>query len=146
MDQEQEIQVINKKERNVSPEERHKRSMQEVPPLPKGLNNFQQEEVEIYQSHYKNWYMESKKKEWELLPRLCIGTISSYLKLKKILGLEKTEDLLKSGTPISVQGKFHKIKACLKKKHFIRGSEKEVGSKEIQQLCGSSSIFHMFQT
>ncbi|MBW0579328.1 hypothetical protein O181_119043 [Austropuccinia psidii MF-1] len=49
MDQDQNIQVINPKDKNVAPEERHKWRMPELPPVPKDLDNFQQEAKEIYQ-------------------------------------------------------------------------------------------------
>ncbi|MBW0533125.1 hypothetical protein O181_072840, partial [Austropuccinia psidii MF-1] len=38
MDLDQEIQVINPKDKNFSPEERHKWRMPELPPVPKGNN------------------------------------------------------------------------------------------------------------
>ncbi|MBW0563714.1 hypothetical protein O181_103429 [Austropuccinia psidii MF-1] len=38
MDLDQDIQVINPKDKNVSPEERHKWRMPELPPVPKGSN------------------------------------------------------------------------------------------------------------
>ncbi|MBW0558133.1 hypothetical protein O181_097848 [Austropuccinia psidii MF-1] len=36
-----------------------------------------------------------KKQEWELLPSLWIGTMNSYLQVKKFMGPEKKEELLK---------------------------------------------------
>ncbi|MBW0497633.1 hypothetical protein O181_037348 [Austropuccinia psidii MF-1] len=38
MDLDQEIQVINPKDKDVSPEERHKGKMTKLPPVPKGNN------------------------------------------------------------------------------------------------------------
>ncbi|MBW0548282.1 hypothetical protein O181_087997 [Austropuccinia psidii MF-1] len=60
---------------------------------------FQKAAVEIYQLQYKNWFMEANQKEWELLPGLWIGTMSSYLQVKKILNPKKTEDLMKLRYP-----------------------------------------------
>ncbi|MBW0517777.1 hypothetical protein O181_057492 [Austropuccinia psidii MF-1] len=52
MDLDQDIQVINSKDKNVSPEERHKWMMPEIPPVPKGYKapfilSFESPEAEI---------------------------------------------------------------------------------------------------
>ncbi|MBW0527585.1 hypothetical protein O181_067300 [Austropuccinia psidii MF-1] len=71
MDMDQDIKVINQKERNASPEEGHKWRIPELPPVSK---------VDIYQSQYKNWFMEAKQQEWKLLPSIWIGTMNSLIK------------------------------------------------------------------
>ncbi|MBW0506271.1 hypothetical protein O181_045986 [Austropuccinia psidii MF-1] len=58
--------------------------------------------------------MAAKQKEWELLPGLWIGRMNSYLQVKKLVGPEKTEDLLRVWTPMSRKGQVQQIKAWLK--------------------------------
>ncbi|MBW0571850.1 hypothetical protein O181_111565 [Austropuccinia psidii MF-1] len=125
MDLDQDIQVINPKDKNVSPEERHKWRMPELPPVPKDLNHFQQATIEIYQSQYMNWFMAAKQQEWELLPSLWIGTMNSYLKVKKLMGPENTEELLKGWTPISFKGKVQQIKDLLKNQSMLSEDQKK---------------------
>ncbi|MBW0557432.1 hypothetical protein O181_097147 [Austropuccinia psidii MF-1] len=125
MDLDQDIQAINPKYKNVSPEERHKWRIPELPPVPKDLNHFQQETTEIYQSHYKNWFMAAKQQEWELLPNLWIGTINSYLQVKKFMGPEKTEEPLKVSKPMSCKGQVQQIKAWLKNQRMLSEDQKE---------------------
>ncbi|MBW0590178.1 hypothetical protein O181_129893 [Austropuccinia psidii MF-1] len=125
MDLDQDIQVINPKDKNVSPEERHKWRMPELPTVPKDLNHFQHATIEIYHSQYKSWFMEEKQKEWELLPSTWIGTMNSYLEVKKFMLPEKTEDLLRGWTPMSCKGKVQQIKACLKNQSIFSEDQKK---------------------
>ncbi|MBW0539726.1 hypothetical protein O181_079441 [Austropuccinia psidii MF-1] len=82
--------------------------------------------------------MEEKQKEWDFLPSLWIGTMNSYLQVKKFMGPENTEELLKGWTPMSCKGKVQKDKSLVKKpKHVIRGPE-EVGPRNRKQPSGSS--------
>ncbi|MBW0567216.1 hypothetical protein O181_106931, partial [Austropuccinia psidii MF-1] len=124
MDLEQGIQVINPKDNNVSPEERHKCRTPKLQPVPKDLNHFQQATIEIYQYQYKNCFMAAKWQEWELLPILWLGTMSSYLKVKKFMGPEKTEELLKGWTPMSCNGPVQQIKAWLKNQSMLSEDQK----------------------
>ncbi|MBW0585634.1 hypothetical protein O181_125349, partial [Austropuccinia psidii MF-1] len=121
----QDIQVINPKDKNVSPEERLKWHIPEIPPVPKDLNKFQQETIEIYQSQYKNWFMEAKQQEWELPPSLWIGTMNSYLQVKKFMGPEKTVELLKGWTTMSCKGQVHEIKSWLKTRSMLSEDQKK---------------------
>ncbi|MBW0568361.1 hypothetical protein O181_108076, partial [Austropuccinia psidii MF-1] len=117
MDLDQEIPVTNQKDK--------KWRMPELPPVPKDLNHFQQATVELYKSQYKNCFMAAKQKEWELLPSLWIGTMNSYLKVKKVMGPEKKEELLKDWTPMSCKGQVQKIKAWLKNKSMLSEDQKK---------------------
>ncbi|MBW0546880.1 hypothetical protein O181_086595 [Austropuccinia psidii MF-1] len=109
MDLNQDIPVTNPKDKNVSPEERHKWRIPELPPVPKDLNHFQQEEVEIYQCQYKNWFMAARQQEWELLkgwkPMSCKGQvqkIKAWLKNQSMLSEDKKKKLAqgRDNTPV----------------------------------------------
>ncbi|MBW0592773.1 hypothetical protein O181_132488 [Austropuccinia psidii MF-1] len=125
MDLDQDIPVTNPKDKNVSPEERHKWRMPELPPVTKDLNHFQQATLEIYQGQYKNWFIAGKKHEWELLPSLWIGTMSSYLQVKKLMGPEKKEELLKGWTPMSCKVQVQQIKAWFKNQSMLSEDQKK---------------------
>ncbi|MBW0504042.1 hypothetical protein O181_043757 [Austropuccinia psidii MF-1] len=113
------------KEKNVSPEERHKWKIAELPTVPNDMNHFQQATIEIYQSQYNNWFMAAKKQELELLPSLWMGTINSYIQAKKLMGPEKTEDLLRGWTHMSCKGQVQQIKAWLKKQSMFSEDQKK---------------------
>ncbi|MBW0555232.1 hypothetical protein O181_094947 [Austropuccinia psidii MF-1] len=83
-------------------------------PLPKGLNHFQVEEIEIYQFQYKNWFRESKEKEWGIGSSLWQWAMNSYLHIKSFLGQEKTIELLGGWIPLSCKENVKKIKNWLK--------------------------------
>ncbi|MBW0537479.1 hypothetical protein O181_077194 [Austropuccinia psidii MF-1] len=55
-----------------------------------------------------------KAEEWKHLPSLWIGTMNSYLQVKKFMGSEKTEELMRGWTPMSCTGKVQQIKSWLK--------------------------------
>ncbi|MBW0542293.1 hypothetical protein O181_082008, partial [Austropuccinia psidii MF-1] len=115
MDLDQDIPVINQKDKNISPEERHKCKMPELPPVLK----------EIYRYQYKSWFMAAKQQEWEIIPSLWIGTINSYPQVKKFMGPKKTEELMKGWTPMSCKGQVHKIKAWLKNQSMLSEDRKK---------------------
>ncbi|MBW0527077.1 hypothetical protein O181_066792 [Austropuccinia psidii MF-1] len=125
MDLDQAIQVKSPKDKSDRPEERHQKRMPELPPVPKDLNHFQQAEIEIYQSQYKNWFMVAKQQEWELLPSLWIGTMHSYLQVKKFMGPQKTEELLRGWAPMSCKGQVQQIKAFLKHQSMLSDDQKK---------------------
>ncbi|MBW0463524.1 hypothetical protein O181_003239 [Austropuccinia psidii MF-1] len=148
MDLDQDIQVINTKEKNSSPKERHQWRLPEFSPIPKGetapltllvrvqkltqllfllsdMNNFQQEAVGIYQSQYKNWFMEENKQEWKLLPNLWIGTMRYYLQVKKFVGVEETVDLLNVWTPMSCRAQVQRMEAWLKNQSILSEDQKK---------------------
>ncbi|MBW0509664.1 hypothetical protein O181_049379 [Austropuccinia psidii MF-1] len=126
MDLDQQIQVKNPKDKNVSPEERHKWRVPELPPVPKDLNYFQQAAIEIYHSQYKNWFMVAKQQEGELLQSLWIVTINSYLQVTNFMGPEKTEELLRGWTPMSFKGQVQQIKAWLKNQSMLSEDQKKL--------------------
>ncbi|MBW0583944.1 hypothetical protein O181_123659 [Austropuccinia psidii MF-1] len=112
---EQEIQVINPKDNNVIPEDRHKWRIPELPQITKDMSNFQQAAVEIYQSQYKNWFMEANQQGWEHLPRLWIGTMNP----------EKTQEILKGWTPMSCKGHVQKKKYWLPNQSIFSEDQKK---------------------
>ncbi|MBW0580372.1 hypothetical protein O181_120087 [Austropuccinia psidii MF-1] len=69
--------------------------------------------------------MEAKQQEWELLPSLWIGTMNSYLQVKKFMGPEKTQELLKGWTPISFKEKVQQIKPWLKNQSMLSEDQKK---------------------
>ncbi|MBW0532127.1 hypothetical protein O181_071842 [Austropuccinia psidii MF-1] len=86
--------------------------------------------------------MVAKKQDWELLPSLWIGEINSYLQVKKLMGQEKTEELLRGWKP-TLQGTSPTDKSLVEKpKHVVRGQEEEVGPRKGQQTSGSSPSLH----
>ncbi|MBW0462822.1 hypothetical protein O181_002537 [Austropuccinia psidii MF-1] len=73
--------------------------------------------------------MEERNNKWELLPNLWIGTMKSYLQLKRFLDPENTQEILKSWTPISFQGQVQNLKAYLKNKQMLSEDQ----NKELSQ-------------
>ncbi|MBW0506106.1 hypothetical protein O181_045821 [Austropuccinia psidii MF-1] len=69
--------------------------------------------------------MGAKQQEWELLPSLWIGIMNSYLQVKKLMGPEKTEELLKGWIPISCKGQVQQIKAWLKGQSMLSEDQKK---------------------
>ncbi|MBW0590873.1 hypothetical protein O181_130588 [Austropuccinia psidii MF-1] len=51
--------------------------------------------------------------------------MSSYLQVKKIMGPEKTEELLKGWTPLSCKGQVQQIKAWLKNQSMVSEDQKK---------------------
>ncbi|MBW0503120.1 hypothetical protein O181_042835 [Austropuccinia psidii MF-1] len=51
--------------------------------------------------------------------------MSSYLQVKKLMGQEKTQDLLKDCTPTSCKGKFQKMKDLLRKQGILSEDQKK---------------------
>ncbi|MBW0510810.1 hypothetical protein O181_050525 [Austropuccinia psidii MF-1] len=88
------------------------------------LNHFQQAAKEIYQSQYKYWLLAAKQQEWELLPSLWIGTMSSYLQVKKFMGPKKREELLSGWTLMSCEGQVQQIKAWSKNQSMLSEDQK----------------------
>ncbi|MBW0503389.1 hypothetical protein O181_043104 [Austropuccinia psidii MF-1] len=66
-----------------------------------------------------------KEDEWELLPSLCIGTMSSYLQVKNFKGPEKTEELLRGWTPMSFKGQVQQIQAWFKSQSMLSEDQKK---------------------
>ncbi|MBW0525542.1 hypothetical protein O181_065257 [Austropuccinia psidii MF-1] len=51
--------------------------------------------------------------------------MNSYLQVKKFMGPEKTEELLKGWTPMSCKGQVQRIKAWLRKQSILSGNQKK---------------------
>ncbi|MBW0464444.1 hypothetical protein O181_004159 [Austropuccinia psidii MF-1] len=69
--------------------------------------------------------MAAKQKEWELLPNIWIGTMSSYLKVKRFTGPEKTEDFLRGWKHMSCKGQVQHIKSGLKNQKMLPEDQKK---------------------
>ncbi|MBW0567690.1 hypothetical protein O181_107405 [Austropuccinia psidii MF-1] len=69
--------------------------------------------------------MAAKQQEWEILKSLWIGTMSSYLQVKKYMGPAKTEELLRGWTPMSCKGQVQQIKAWLKNQSMLSEDQKK---------------------
>ncbi|MBW0558463.1 hypothetical protein O181_098178 [Austropuccinia psidii MF-1] len=70
--------------------------------------------------------MEAKQQEWELLPSLWIGTMNSYLQVKKFMGPEKTEEPLNGWTSMSCKGQVQQIKSWLKNQSMLSEDQKKL--------------------
>ncbi|MBW0580559.1 hypothetical protein O181_120274 [Austropuccinia psidii MF-1] len=117
MDLDQDIQVMTPKDTNVSPEERQKWKMPELPPVPKDLNHFQQAAIEIYQSQYS--------------------------KCEEVHGPRKDRRTCEGLDTHVFQGTSPTDKSLVEKpKHAVRGPEEEVGPRKGKQLSGSSPSLH----
>ncbi|MBW0542489.1 hypothetical protein O181_082204 [Austropuccinia psidii MF-1] len=73
----------------------------------------------------KNWVREGKEEEWEICPSLWQGTINSYLHIKRLLGQEKTIELLGSWIPFPCKEKVKKIKNWLKNQSLLSIDQKK---------------------
>ncbi|MBW0590967.1 hypothetical protein O181_130682 [Austropuccinia psidii MF-1] len=69
--------------------------------------------------------MAAKKQEWELLPDIWICTMNSHIQMKKLMGPENTEELLRGRTPMSCKGKIQQIRAWLKNKSMLSKDQKK---------------------
>ncbi|MBW0503429.1 hypothetical protein O181_043144 [Austropuccinia psidii MF-1] len=92
--------------------------------------------------------MVEKQQEWQLLPRLCIGKIISYLQVKKLLGAEKTQDLLNGWKPISYKGKVQKIEAWFKNQSILsdylkKGLAQNKDNSPVKNLKPSQAIIFL---
>ncbi|MBW0592230.1 hypothetical protein O181_131945 [Austropuccinia psidii MF-1] len=67
----------------------------------------------------------SKAAGVELLPSLWIGTMNSYPQVKKLMGPEKMEDLLKGWTSISCKVQVQQIKDLLKNQRMLSEDQKK---------------------
>ncbi|MBW0568787.1 hypothetical protein O181_108502 [Austropuccinia psidii MF-1] len=121
MDLDKDIPVINQKDKNVHPEERHKWMIPELPPVPKGLNHFQQATIEIYQSKYKNWHHELISSSEEVHGARKDRRTSEGLETHVLQRTSPTDKSWVENT-----------------KHVIRGPEEEVGPRQEKQPSGSS--------
>ncbi|MBW0472950.1 hypothetical protein O181_012665 [Austropuccinia psidii MF-1] len=127
MDLNQEIQVITQKDKNVSPEERHKWRIPNLSPVPKVQELF-----------------DGSK---EAGVGISTKSLDSYNEL--LYSSEEAHGPRKDSRPSEglqthiLQRKGPKDKSFVKiPKHFVRGQEERVLPKEGQQPSGSSSSLH----
>ncbi|MBW0573271.1 hypothetical protein O181_112986 [Austropuccinia psidii MF-1] len=129
MDLDQDIQVTNPKDKNGSPEERHKWRMPELPPAPKvpvqGLA-YGRKEAGVGTSYksldrHNDLISSSQKAHGPRKDRRPSERLDTHL----LQGISPTDNSLVE-----------------KPKHAIRGPEKEVGPREGQQPSGSSPSLH----
>ncbi|MBW0496229.1 hypothetical protein O181_035944 [Austropuccinia psidii MF-1] len=107
------------------PQERQIWRMPELPPIPQGMNHFQVEAIEIYNSQYKNWFRAAQKEECKISPSLWKGAMNSYLHIKRFQGQEKTIELLGEWSPLSCKDKVKKIKYLLKSQSILSVDQKK---------------------
>ncbi|MBW0590654.1 hypothetical protein O181_130369 [Austropuccinia psidii MF-1] len=136
MDLDQGIPVTNQKDKNVSPEERHKWRMPELPPVPKGrggdLPVSVRELVYGRQTTRVGTCPKSLDRHHELL--------SSS---EEVHGARKDRRTYEGFDTTLFQRTSPTDKGLVEKpKHVIRGSEEEVGSRQGKQPSGSSPIIH----
>ncbi|MBW0543322.1 hypothetical protein O181_083037 [Austropuccinia psidii MF-1] len=141
MDLDQDIQVKNPKDNNVSPEERHKWRIPNLPPVPKDLNHFHQ--AAIVPVSVKKLVYGSKA--------AGVGTSSKYLDRHNEL-LSTSEEFhgprknrrTSEGLDTHVLQETSPIDESLveKPKHVVRGPEEAVGPRKGKQPSGSSPSLH----
>ncbi|MBW0500868.1 hypothetical protein O181_040583 [Austropuccinia psidii MF-1] len=55
-----------------------------------------------------------------------LGTMNSYIQVKKFMGPENTEELLRGRTPMSCKGQFQQIKAWMKNQSMLSEDQKKL--------------------
>ncbi|MBW0461990.1 hypothetical protein O181_001705 [Austropuccinia psidii MF-1] len=134
MDLDQDIQVINTKDKNFSPEERHKWRLKELPPVPKGSRSRDiPVSVQDLVHGGKKARMETSSKPLDGDNEL-IYSIEGALRPIRDRGPSERLD----SNFCQRESQTDKIPFG-KPKNIIRGSEKVVGPKEGKKPCGSSS-------
>ncbi|MBW0553153.1 hypothetical protein O181_092868, partial [Austropuccinia psidii MF-1] len=140
MDLDQEIQVKNPKDKNVSPEERHKCMIPELPPVPEGRNR--DIPVSVQELIYGG-------------KEAGVGASAKYLyrhnKLlsssEEVHGPRKYRRTSEGLDTHILQGTSPTDKSLVEKpKHVAIGPEEEVGPRKGQQPSGSSPSLNKFQT
>ncbi|MBW0542681.1 hypothetical protein O181_082396 [Austropuccinia psidii MF-1] len=136
MDLDQDIQVINQKDKNVSLDKRHKWRMPELPPVPKGNNRDIPVSVQELVYGSKTARVGSSPKSMDRHHEL----ISSS---EEIQGARKDRGTSEGlGTHV-LQRTSQTDKSLVEKpKHFIRGPEEEVVPRKGKQPSGSSPSLH----
>ncbi|MBW0570521.1 hypothetical protein O181_110236 [Austropuccinia psidii MF-1] len=145
----QEIQVKNPKDKNVSPEERHKRRMPELPLVPKAA---------IPGVRPKSFPAGRNRDIPVSAQELLYGSKAAGVG-NSSMSLDSNNELLSSSEEVHgprkyrrtsegldtnvLQGKGPTDKSLVEKpKHVVRGPEEEVGPTKVQQPSGSSPSLH----
>ncbi|MBW0461225.1 hypothetical protein O181_000940 [Austropuccinia psidii MF-1] len=136
MDLEQDIQVISLKGKNVSPEERHRWKIPELPPVPKGNNR--DIPVSVQELVY------GSKATGVGTPAKSLDRKNEPLSLsEKFHGPRKDKGSSEGLHTHVLQRTSPKDKSLVEKpKYFVRGPEEEVDPWKGQQPSGSSSSLH----
>ncbi|MBW0588097.1 hypothetical protein O181_127812, partial [Austropuccinia psidii MF-1] len=140
MDLDQDIPVINQKDENFSPEERHKWRIPEVPPVPKGSNR--DIPVSVQELVY-----DVKATRVGTSPKSLDGPHELISSIKEVHGARKDRGT-SEGLDTHVFQRTSPTDKSLaeKQKHFIRGPEEEVVLRQGKQPSGSSSSLHKQQS
>ncbi|MBW0509473.1 hypothetical protein O181_049188 [Austropuccinia psidii MF-1] len=136
MDLDQEIQVINPKDKNFSPEERHKWRMPQLPPIPKGNNRDIPASVQELVYGRKTARVGTSPKSLDRHHELICSSEEAH-GARKDRGTSEGLDthVLPRTSPTD--------KSLVEKpKHVIGGPEDEVGPREVKQPSGSSPSLH----
>ncbi|MBW0575138.1 hypothetical protein O181_114853 [Austropuccinia psidii MF-1] len=112
MDPDQDIQVINPKDKNVSPEERHKWRMQELPPVPKAgieskatsLNQPDDNSISFITRHLKELRIQVQSLEYSTGHNAAL--FQEQLEKSDKARLEYPEDIQQSINDISLKNDF----------------------------------------
>ncbi|MBW0507498.1 hypothetical protein O181_047213 [Austropuccinia psidii MF-1] len=127
MEQESEVELIPQKGKGkaISPVEQN--PLKEVP-YPKGTNQIQRAQTDIYMSQYKLYYTVYKDKDWEMLPQIHQGVMNSRLILKKFLKEEEIVRYSNGWNPLSSKPQIKNIKEYHDKKKEETKEEAPVAS------------------
>ncbi|MBW0561915.1 hypothetical protein O181_101630, partial [Austropuccinia psidii MF-1] len=137
MDLDKDIQVKNPKDKNVSPEERHKWRMPELPPVPKeGSNRNMSVSVQELVYGGKASGVGTSSKSLDRKNELLSSSEEAHGPRKDRRTSEKLDTHVLQGTSLTDKSLVEKPK------HVIRGPEEEVGTRKGQQPSGSSSSLH----
>ncbi|MBW0573530.1 hypothetical protein O181_113245 [Austropuccinia psidii MF-1] len=136
MDLDQDIPVINQKDKNVSPEERHKWRMPELPPVPKGNNRDIPVSVKELVYGGKAARVGTSPKSFDRHHELISSSEEAH-------GARKDRGTSEGLQTYVLQRTSPTDKRLDEKpKHVIRGPEESVGPREVKQLSGSSPSLH----
>ncbi|MBW0465672.1 hypothetical protein O181_005387 [Austropuccinia psidii MF-1] len=139
MDLDQDIQVINPKDKIVSPEERHKWKIPELPPVPKGNNRNIPISVQelVYGGKAEGVATSAKSLDRH---NKAISLSEEFRGPRKDRGSSEGLDthVLQRKSPTDTS-------LVEKPKHVFRGTEEEVGPRKGQQPSGSSPSLNKCQ-
>ncbi|MBW0532966.1 hypothetical protein O181_072681 [Austropuccinia psidii MF-1] len=136
MDLSQDIQVTNQKDKNISPEERHKWRIPELPPVPKGSNRDIPVSVQELVYGGKAAGVGTSTKSLDRHNELIHSSEEVHGPRKYRRTSEGLDTHVFQGTSPTDKSLVEKLK------HVIRGPEEEVGPREGQQPIGNSPSLH----
>ncbi|MBW0575234.1 hypothetical protein O181_114949, partial [Austropuccinia psidii MF-1] len=140
MDLDQDIPVINQKDKSFSPEERHKWRMPELPPVPKGNNR--DIPVSVQEPVYG-----SKTARVGTSPKSLDRNHELISSSEEVHGSRKDRRTSQGLDTHVLQRTSPTDRSFVEKpKHVIRGPEEEAGPREGKQPSGSSPSLHKQNT